>query len=78
ERSILGGGGSWSTESGVPEQLPDGEKPYECLKCEKSFSKRSSLICHWRIHMREQPYECPECGKSFRSNSEVICHQRSH
>ncbi|NXY12627.1 ZN256 protein, partial [Pteruthius melanotis] len=69
---------SESLELGVHEQLQDGEKPYKCSKCEKSFTHRSYLICHWRIHSGERPYDCGECGKSFKYMSNLNAHQRIH
>uniref|UniRef100_A0A8C3U506 C2H2-type domain-containing protein n=1 Tax=Catharus ustulatus TaxID=91951 RepID=A0A8C3U506_CATUS len=49
-----------------------------CSKCGKSFSQRSNLLCHWRIHTEERPYECEECGKRFSQSCNLIRHLRSH
>uniref|UniRef100_A0A493TP30 C2H2-type domain-containing protein n=1 Tax=Anas platyrhynchos platyrhynchos TaxID=8840 RepID=A0A493TP30_ANAPP len=39
---------------------------YGCPDCGKTFSRRSFLVPHQRIHIREKPFTCHECGKGFR------------
>uniref|UniRef100_A0A8C3NEV1 Uncharacterized protein n=1 Tax=Geospiza parvula TaxID=87175 RepID=A0A8C3NEV1_GEOPR len=44
----------------------------------KTFSQRSHLICHRKIHSKEWPYKCPECGKSFQRRSHLARCEQTH
>ncbi|XP_070792408.1 zinc finger protein 773-like [Pituophis catenifer annectens] len=62
----------------LPPKNPLREKPYKCLRCEKTFSQRSNLVIHERTHTGEKPYVCPVCGRGFSQSGHLKTHQRSH
>ncbi|XP_048479912.1 zinc finger protein 724 isoform X4 [Plutella xylostella] len=54
------------------------ERKFVCDTCEKTFSKKSSLIEHiMLIHTGHKPFECRICTKTFRHRNCLINHKFS-
>ncbi|XP_039192496.1 zinc finger protein 287-like [Crotalus tigris] len=49
-----------------------------CMQYGKSFSMKSNLNVHQKMHTQERPYKCMECGKSFTKKRNLNVHERIH
>ncbi|XP_039192498.1 zinc finger and SCAN domain-containing protein 12-like [Crotalus tigris] len=53
-------------------------KRKRCMQYGKSFSMKSNLNVHQKMHTGERSYECIECGKSFIRKENLKLHERIH
>lgn len=55
------------------------EKRFSCTYCQKSYTRKDSLIPHIRSkHSSEKLYQCDICKKSFFEKSVLERHKKSH
>jgi uncharacterized Zn-finger protein len=55
-----------------------GEKPYQCVICNRAFSVSSALVTHKRTHTGEKPYQCVICNRAFSLAASLVKHKRTH
>lgn len=76
------------TEANNPAyNAPDEQKPktrrktsrqHQCSVCNKSFSRKSNLVDHLRLHANMRPYECDICQAKFVQSGNLKAHMRVH
>ncbi|XP_067000699.2 oocyte zinc finger protein XlCOF6 isoform X1 [Anabrus simplex] len=58
--------------------IHNGEKPFACSECDKTYIKRSLLEAHQRLHTGERPFECNLCHKRFHDKPTLKSHSMTH
>nr|XP_045619394.1 zinc finger protein 808-like [Procambarus clarkii] len=56
----------------------DHNKLFKCSQCDKAFNKKSSIVCHMRLHTGEKPFACTQCSSAFTHKSTLLHHLRLH
>ena len=46
-------------------KIHTGDRPHQCIHCEKVFAWEGTLVMHMRIHTGEKPHQCSHCEKAF-------------
>ncbi|XP_070497095.1 zinc finger protein ZFP2-like isoform X2 [Chironomus tepperi] len=51
---------------------------FECHRCNKQFSRPSSLKQHYLVHKEIKPHRCDVCDLTFSASSQLLLHKISH
>ncbi|XP_044144871.1 oocyte zinc finger protein XlCOF7.1-like isoform X1 [Bufo gargarizans] len=67
-----------TAKSGRVKKNDSGGNPHTCSICGRSFTCKSRLLTHQKVHTGEKPYSCSFCAKCFTCKSGLVIHERIH
>ncbi|XP_032518278.2 gastrula zinc finger protein XlCGF57.1-like isoform X1 [Danaus plexippus] len=54
------------------------KKIFKCDNCSKSFSLKTLLRRHMRLHSTSKPFQCTKCSKCYTRQDQLAAHMRIH
>jgi uncharacterized Zn-finger protein len=57
-----------------PLKVPDLQKHFYCVTCNRSFKRKYDMVRHSRIHLKEKPFRCNFCHKGFTRKDSLAKH----
>lgn len=67
-----------SSDGGLVDYVPGGERPYRCRLCRYSSSNKGYIKQHLRVHRQRQPYQCPICEHIALDSKDLESHMIHH
>ncbi|XP_025029611.1 zinc finger protein 397-like isoform X2 [Python bivittatus] len=58
--------------------IPSGPKLHICTECGQTFTRKTNLFRHHKLHTGEKAHLCMVCGRSFTRRENLVRHMRVH